>query len=333
MTGAAVEGLAIEVDEHATTATRVVGVVRGRVTRACRCDGLRVTLVHRGSYPRGFRELREERARQEVAAGSEWPAGHELAVPFELAAPGFPPTYRGALVSASWQLELELRVAGDVAATCARELPVTLAADAGVAVLAPLPARAAVERVSARAVWSSAAAVAVVAALVVAGFRGDSWLAWPALVVLAAALFALLGFVVQWRNERRMGDVQLGFEADGDGVPHCVVWTRADAPPAAVRVELVATEVLYTDVRARAERKRHEEVVVRHALALAAAAPGTYRAPVPRLDAPFTMSNGLGSGVAWHAHAVVTAPAGVHVERRRALEVRPARGPGSRRPG
>jgi len=297
------------------------GSVRIRPTEDCYCEKL--------SIDQQF--IIRHQQRQDVdryhlghtlVEGAKWTAGQELTIPFEFAAPGFPPSYDGTLFSVQWELRAAMKLAGEEPAIVAQPFRLLPAQDGGLVVRPKTPAdRNALTQVKNTAVIAAVVVAVVGLGLAAFGYVIDSWwLMIPCAILGAFGLLFIPLAIGQVRLRRRIGAVQVDIAEQT-----CAVWTLPNAAVERVEMRLVAEEIVVTG--STDSKKTHIHKLVDEKTSLSLVSPGVYEGPLPiaASDAlPYSMNH-----IKWSAIAEVHAKGGGMVDDKVALSVLPARGSGS----
>jgi hypothetical protein len=322
------------------------GEVRALVHETCDVDLLRLALVHHSRYDTGL-EKNSPLTGVTLFTGGRWNAGEQYSYPFEIPAPGFPPTYHGKLMSLTWRLEAKMHRAHEDSVVGSQPFELLPAERAGVSAFPSTPADpTAVNRVGKTPLFVTAGMGLAGLGLTALGHTSASTFAFVAGIVVGA--LGLIGFLLSlrgWRDRKRAGNIQLDFvSAVGDAYRtrgdaadvQCVVWTRPDPSIAKVEVRLVARELLAVGYQKAESEKRRAEIY-NTLIELNEGSPGQYQGLLPFTsdEAIWSLDAGTGGNISaatisWEATATVhlCKPRGI-VQKSVAFRVRPAAGAGS----
>jgi len=316
------------------------GEVIVKVHETCQCDVLRLVHMHDIRYDNG-NERSIELVGWTLFEGGPWKAGQEHRYPFEVAAPGFPPTYRGKLMSLTWRLAVTMYRDNEEVVVESLPFEMVSGKEAGLAVGAIPPADpAAVDDIPKTSLFMTAGLALGGVAVTGLGHIADStFLFVTGIVVGALGLLFFLGSIMVFKDKKRGGNVQVDFVIGEHGEPECAVWTRPDAPIAKIEVKLVASELLRIGPRKNSAKRKAR--VFGAVITLAKVSPGFYRGPFPLRASdnviwslsPGTFGNISKAEVGWEATVEVTlSPPGI-ITKRAVVRVRPASGAGSAEEG
>jgi len=301
--------------------TPMRGNVRIRPTEDCFCEKLSIDQQFIIRH-----QLRQDVDRYHLGhtlvEGAKWAAGQELAIPFEFAAPGFPPSYDGALFSVQWELRAVMKLAGEEPVVVAQPFRLLPAQDAGLVARPKTPAdRNALTQVKNTAVIAAVVVAVVGLGLAASGYVIDSWwLMIPCAILGAFGLLSTALAIGQVRLRRRIGNVQVDISGQT-----CTVWTLPNAAVERVEMRLVAEEIVVTGFTDSKKTHIHKRIDEKTSLSLVS--PGAYEGPLPIAasdDLPYSMNH-----IKWSAVAEVHVKGGGTVDSKVALVVLPARGSGS----